>query len=237
MRLKRRVLPYFFFLRARESTYPRKLQHYRPKFAQPAFADCHPLASRFRVFFNVRVAKSELSRPSPSLPFHSLDESRSGAALPSCARTFKWRASTLKKAVPQPFVWRCERGKTRGSHAQFYGKPCRGLSRRRKEPREKEREDERGKSARMENDLLDDPRCGWEKRRERERGERCAYEGGWANVRMWANRAESARIKYNSWLGEIKRGYSHKRRYPNKIDNLGYCIYFSQTMYLHTCVS
>jgi len=41
-----------------------------------------------------------------------------------------------------------DRGKTRDNHAQFYGKPSRGLSRRRKEPREKEQENEREKCTR-----------------------------------------------------------------------------------------
>lgn len=108
----------FFFLR--ESTNPRKLQHYRSKFAQPGLpivTPCLALPHFLRCSSCKKASfRAEFPPPPPplslylSLPFYSLDESQSGAVLPSCARTFKWRASTLKKAVPQPFVWRCECG-------------------------------------------------------------------------------------------------------------------------------
>lgn len=105
-RLKRRILLHFFFCASR-----RTQENCNITVLSLLNPGCRlsPLASRFRIFFDVRVAKSELSRRvlsfsfSLSLPLYSLNESRSGAVLSSCARTFKWRASTLKKAVPQPF--------------------------------------------------------------------------------------------------------------------------------------
>lgn len=79
-RLKRRVLLRFVlvFLRARARASRRtlrKLQHYRPKFAQPGLPIVTSRASAFSSMFESQ--KSELSRRvlsfSPSLLFYSLD--------------------------------------------------------------------------------------------------------------------------------------------------------------------
>lgn len=141
----------FFFCSCASRRTLRKLRHYLPKFAQPVLPIVTPRASAFSSMF--KSQKSELSRRVPFL-FLSLSRfilsTRTGPELFCLLAYLNGAPALLKRPCLNPSSGdaNADRGKTRGSRAQFYGKPNRGLLRRRKEPREKELEDEREKGVR-----------------------------------------------------------------------------------------
>lgn len=123
----------------------RKLRHHcRSRFSQPT-GRFSSLASRVRAFPSTFGSQKASSR-TEALSLHPFDESRSEAVLPSRARTFKLRVGPLKGRSSHLNLSLGDAGepgreKTR-SHARFYGKLGSELLKRRKEPHEKEQEDE-----------------------------------------------------------------------------------------------